>query len=60
VSVGGGAEVPVMADPHREARDALVALGYSVTDAEAALVGCEGSTGERVKAGLAALGGGRL
>lgn len=57
VSTGGGAGVSTAADPHREARDALVALGYSVLDAEAALVGCEGSAGERVKSGLAALGG---
>ena len=58
-AASAGSEAPVAADPHREARDALVALGYSVMDAEAALVGCEGSTGERVKAGLAALSGGR-
>ena len=41
-AVSAGSEVPVDADPHREARDALVALGYAVTDAEAALAGCEG------------------
>ena len=46
-------------DPHREARDALVALGYSVVDAEAALQDADGTTEERVRAGLAALGGGR-
>jgi holliday junction DNA helicase RuvA len=45
-------------DPHREAREALVALGYSVVDAEAALQDADGTTEERVRAGLAALGGG--
>lgn len=53
----GAAAAP--ADPHREARDALVALGYAPGDAEAALAGADGTTEERVKAGLAALGGGR-
>ncbi len=52
--VGGTAGA---ADPHREARDALVALGYAVTDAEAALADASGPTEDRVKAGLAALGG---
>ena len=47
------------ADAHREARDALVALGYTVIDAEAALQDADGSTEDRVKAGLAALAGGR-
>ncbi len=58
VADGGAAPIGV-ADPHREARDALVSLGYSVIDAEAALQEAEGSTEERVKAGLAALSGGR-
>ncbi len=59
---GTGAETAggATSDPHREARDALVALGYSVIDAEAALAGTEGATGVRVKAGLVALSGGRL
>jgi Holliday junction DNA helicase RuvA len=48
----GGAD-----DPHRAAREALVALGYAASDAEAALAGADGSVEERVKAGLAALGG---
>ncbi len=56
VEAAGGAT----SDPHREARDALVALGYSVIDAEAALTGTAGATGVRVKAGLVALSGGRL
>lgn len=45
------------ADPHREARDALVALGYAVVDAEAALADADGTTEDRVKAALAVLGG---
>lgn len=52
VSAVGGAS-----DPHREARDALVALGYAVVDAEAALADADGSTEERVKTALAVLGG---
>lgn len=44
-------------DPHRAAREALVALGYAASDAEAALAGADGSVEDRVKAGLAALGG---
>ena len=43
------------ADPHHSARDALVALGFAVPEAEAALAGADGTTEERVKAGLAAL-----
>jgi Holliday junction DNA helicase RuvA len=50
----GGA---VAGDPHREAREALVALGYAAVDAEAALAGAEGSTEDRVKAALGVLGG---
>jgi len=56
VEAAGGAT----SDPHRDARDALVALGYSVIDAEAALAGTAGATEQRVKAGLVALSGGRL
>ncbi len=55
VAAGGAATAD---DPHREARDALVALGYSVVDAEAALQDADGTTEERVRAGLAALSGG--
>ena len=58
-AVAGGAVAVDTADPHREARDGLVALGYSVIDAEAALQGAEGSAEDRIKAGLAQLGGGR-
>ena len=57
--VPGGTVAAAAVDPHREARDALVALGYTVIDAEAALQDADGSTEERVKAGLAALAGGR-
>jgi len=55
----GSAVTAVGDDPHREASEALVALGYAATDAEAALAGADGTTAERVKAGLVALGGGR-
>ena len=54
----GGATATAGDDPHREARDALVALGYSVVDAEAALQDADGTTEERVRTGLAALSGG--
>jgi Holliday junction DNA helicase RuvA len=47
------------ADPHREAREALVGLGYPLADAETALEGVEGTAEERVRAALAALSGGR-
>ena len=57
-STGGAAPVAA-SDPHREARDGLVALGYSVIDAEAALQGADGSAEDRIKAALAQLGGGR-
>ena len=55
----GGAAPVAASDPHREARDGLVALGYSVIDAEAALQGADGSAEDRIKAALARLGGGR-
>ena len=42
-------------DPHVSARDALVALGFAVAEAEVALAGAEGDTEQRVKVGLAAL-----
>lgn len=47
------------ADPHREAREALVGLGYALADAEAALEGVEGTAEERVRSALAVLSGGR-
>lgn len=58
-AVGGEQAARSAVDPHRDAREALVALGYSVLDAEAALVGLEGTTGDRVKGALAALSGSR-
>ena len=54
----GLAPAAAPADAHREARDALVALGFAVVDAEAALQDADGTTEERVKAGLAVLSGG--
>jgi Holliday junction DNA helicase RuvA len=50
-----GAPAPAHGDPHLPARDALVALGFAVAEAEAALAGAEGSTEQRVKEALAAL-----
>jgi Holliday junction DNA helicase RuvA len=55
----GGAAPVAESDPHREAREGLVALGYSLIDAEAALQGADGSAEDRIKAALAQLGGGR-
>jgi Holliday junction DNA helicase RuvA len=55
VTTGEGATAPATEDPHVAARDALVALGFAVAEAEAALAGSEGSTEHRVKEGLAAL-----
>jgi Holliday junction DNA helicase RuvA len=52
--------VPVgadLSDPYYGAREALVALGYSLADCEAALDGVEGTEDERVRAGLARLRG---
>jgi holliday junction DNA helicase RuvA len=51
----GGASAVVSDDPHQSARDALVALGFAVAEAEAALAGTGGSTEDRVKEALAAL-----
>jgi Holliday junction DNA helicase RuvA len=51
----GGASAPASDDAHLSARDALVALGFAVAEAEAALADAEGSTEQRVKVGLAAL-----
>jgi Holliday junction DNA helicase RuvA len=50
-----GASAPSPDDAHLSARDALVALGFAVAEAETALAGAEGSTEQRVKVGLAAL-----
>ena len=58
-TTAGGVAPAAASDPHREARDGLVALGYSVIDAEAALQGSDGSAEDRIKAALALLGGGR-
>ena len=51
----GGASAPASDDAHLSARDALVALGFAVAEAEAALADADGSTEQRVKVGLAAL-----
>jgi Holliday junction DNA helicase RuvA len=51
----GGASASSPDDPHLSARDALVALGFAVAEAETALAGADGSTEQRVKVGLAAL-----
>ncbi len=40
-----------LSDPYYGAREALVALGYSLADCEAALDGVEGTEDERVRAG---------
>jgi Holliday junction DNA helicase RuvA len=55
VTAGDGATVAADGDPHLSAREALVALGFAVAEAEAALAGTSGSTEQRVKDGLAAL-----
>ena len=54
-AAGDGATAAAPDDPHLSARDALVALGFAVAEAEAALAGAEGSTEQRVKEALAAL-----
>ena len=51
----GGAGAPAADDPHLSARDALVALGFAVPEAEAALAGTEGGTEQRLKDALAVL-----
>jgi Holliday junction DNA helicase RuvA len=51
----GGGTAPAPDDPHLSARDALVALGFAVPEAEAALAGAEGTTEQRVKSALATL-----
>jgi holliday junction DNA helicase RuvA len=60
VGASDGATAPAADDPHLQARDALVALGFAVAEAETALAGTAGSTEQRVKEALAALrrGGG--
>jgi Holliday junction DNA helicase RuvA len=55
VVASGGAAAPAADDPHLAARDALVALGFAVAEAETALAGAQGSTEQRLKEGLAAL-----
>ena len=54
-AASGGAATPAADDPHLAARDALVALGFAVAEAETALAGAEGSTEQRLKEALAAL-----
>lgn len=59
-AVAAAPGVPVGADlndPYYGAREALVALGYSLADCEAALDGVDGTEDERVRAGLARLRG---
>jgi Holliday junction DNA helicase RuvA len=51
----GGSTAAAPDDPHLSARDALVALGFAVPEAEAALAGAEGTTEQRVKGALASL-----
>ncbi|MDX6631108.1 MAG: holliday junction helicase RuvA [Gaiellales bacterium] len=55
VAGGDGASAPAADDPHLSARDALVALGFAVAEAETALAGTEGGTEQRIKEALAAL-----
>ena len=50
-----GGVAAVTDDPHLAARDALVALGFAVGEAETALAGTQGATEQRVKDALAAL-----
>jgi Holliday junction DNA helicase RuvA len=46
-----------LGDPFYAAREALVALGYSLADAESALQGSDGDEGARVRAALGRLAG---
>jgi Holliday junction DNA helicase RuvA len=55
VAAGDGASPPAADDAHLQARDALVALGFAVAEAETALANADGSTEQRVKEALAAL-----
>ncbi|HET6174248.1 MAG TPA: Holliday junction branch migration protein RuvA [Gaiellales bacterium] len=50
-----GTTAPAADDPHLQARDALVALGFAVAEAEIALAAAEGGTEQRVKEALAVL-----
>ena len=54
-AVGGVPTGPGLDDPFYAAREALVALGYAVADAEAALRGSTGPVEERVRHGLGQL-----
>jgi Holliday junction DNA helicase RuvA len=54
-AVADGATAPAPDDPHVQARDALVALGFAVAEAESALSEADGSTEQRIKIALAAL-----
>ena len=54
-AASGGAPTAAADDPHLAARDALVALGFAVAEAETALAGTGGSTEQRLKEALAAL-----
>jgi holliday junction DNA helicase RuvA len=50
-----GSTAPLPDDPHLQARDALVALGFAVAEAESALSETDGSTEQRIKSALAVL-----
>jgi Holliday junction DNA helicase RuvA len=54
-TVADGATAPAPDDPHVQARDALVALGFAVAEAESALSEADGSTEQRIKIALSAL-----
>ena len=54
-TAAGGNGTPAPDDPHLAARDALVALGFAVAEAETALAGTGGGTEQRLKEALAAL-----
>ncbi|HEY3614848.1 MAG TPA: Holliday junction branch migration protein RuvA [Gaiellales bacterium] len=54
-TTGGAGAAAVADDPHLAARDALVALGFAVAEAETALAGTSGGTEQRLKEALAAL-----
>ena len=54
-TAAGGNGAPAPDDPHLAARDALVALGFAVAEAETALAGTGGGTEQRLKEALAAL-----
>lgn len=54
-TVADGATAPAPDDPHVQARDALVALGFAVAEAESALSEADGNTEQRIKIALSAL-----